>query len=73
MYLLPQLEDHQPNVVFEQDGAPPNWDRIFREFFVMGAGLCVMEQFHGLRAQPILRCLIYSCGNRLRTLFTSLL
>jgi hypothetical protein len=49
LYLLPQLEDHQPDVVFQQDGAPPNWARIIREFLDMGAGLGVMEQFRGLR------------------------
>jgi hypothetical protein len=35
LYLLPQLEDHQPNVVFQQDGATPHWTRIIREFFDM--------------------------------------
>lgn len=32
LYLLPQLEDHQPNVMFQQDGAPPHWALIVREF-----------------------------------------
>jgi hypothetical protein len=27
-----QLEDHEPNVVFQQDGALPHWARIIREF-----------------------------------------
>jgi hypothetical protein len=27
LYLLPQLEDHQPNVMFQQDGAPPHCAR----------------------------------------------
>jgi hypothetical protein len=35
LYLLPQLEDHQPNMIFQQDGAPPHLARIFREFFDM--------------------------------------
>jgi hypothetical protein len=29
---LPQLEHHQPDVVFHQDGAPPNWARVAPEF-----------------------------------------
>jgi hypothetical protein len=33
-------------------------------------GLSVMDQFRGLRAHPILRRLISSCGDTLRTLFT---
>jgi hypothetical protein len=42
LYLLSQLEDHQPNVVFQQDGAPPHWARIFREFLDMPfPGRCV--------------------------------
>lgn len=35
LYLLPQLEDHQPNVIFQQDGAPPHWARVVREFLDM--------------------------------------
>jgi hypothetical protein len=35
LYLLPQLEENQPNVVFQQDGAPQHWVRIFREFLGM--------------------------------------
>jgi hypothetical protein len=34
-YLLPQLEDHQPNMVFQQDVAPTNLDHIVREFLDM--------------------------------------
>jgi hypothetical protein len=34
LYLLSQLED-QTNVVFQQDGAPPHWARIVREFLDM--------------------------------------
>jgi hypothetical protein len=30
-----QLDDHQPDVVFQQDGAPPHWARIVREFLDM--------------------------------------
>jgi hypothetical protein len=33
-------------------------------------GLGVMDQFRGLRAHPILRRLISSCGDMLRSLFT---
>jgi hypothetical protein len=33
--LLSQLEDHQPNMVFQQDGAPPHWARIVREVLDM--------------------------------------
>jgi hypothetical protein len=33
-------------------------------------GLGMMDQFRGLRAHPILRRLISSCGDMLRTLFT---
>jgi hypothetical protein len=32
LYLLPQMEDPQPDVIFQQDGAPPHFARIFREF-----------------------------------------
>jgi hypothetical protein len=32
LYLLPQLEDHQPNVVFQQDVAPPHWVPTAPEF-----------------------------------------
>jgi hypothetical protein len=31
LYSLPQLEDHQPNAVLQQDGAPPLSARVFRE------------------------------------------
>jgi hypothetical protein len=37
---------------------------------VLGAGLGVMDQFRDLRAHPILRRLISSCGDTLRSLFT---
>jgi hypothetical protein len=33
--LLPKMEDHQPDMVFQQDGAPPPGARIVREFLVM--------------------------------------
>jgi hypothetical protein len=36
---------------------------------LLGAGLGVMDKFRGLRAHPILRRLISSCGDTLRTLF----
>lgn len=35
LYLLPNLEDHQPNVVFQQGGKPPHWAHIVREFLNM--------------------------------------
>jgi hypothetical protein len=28
-YLLPQLEDHQPDVIFQQDGVPPIFGLYF--------------------------------------------
>jgi hypothetical protein len=37
---------------------------------LLGAGLGVMDQFRGLRVHPILRRLISSYGDTLRTLFT---
>jgi hypothetical protein len=73
LYLLPQLEDHQPNVVFQQDGAPPCWEILSENFLAcifLGTGLGVMDRFHGLRAHLILHCLGPSCGDILRTLFT---
>jgi hypothetical protein len=36
----------------------------------LGAGLGVMDQFRDLRAHPIIRRLISSCEDTLRTLFT---
>jgi hypothetical protein len=35
LYLLPQLEDHQPNVLLQQDGAPLHWAPVVREFLDM--------------------------------------
>jgi hypothetical protein len=35
VYLLSQLEDHQPDVMFQQEGAPPLWARIVQEFLGM--------------------------------------
>jgi hypothetical protein len=35
LYLSPQLEDHQQHVVFQLDGAPSHWARIFQEFLDM--------------------------------------
>jgi hypothetical protein len=32
LYLLPQLEDRKPDVMFQQDGAPPHWACILGEF-----------------------------------------
>ena len=31
-YIVPQLEEFQPRVVFQQDGAPPHWGLIVRDF-----------------------------------------
>ena len=31
-YVVPQLEEIQPRVVFQQDGAPPHWGLIVRDF-----------------------------------------
>jgi hypothetical protein len=67
LYLLPQLEDHQPNVVFQQDGAPRHGLVLPENFLTcifLGAGLGVMDQFRGLRAHPIPRNLNSSCGIR---------
>jgi hypothetical protein len=45
LYLLPQLEDHQPNVMFQQNGAPPALRSLLSENFLarvfLGAGLGV--------------------------------
>ena len=30
--VVPQLEEFQPRVVFQQDGAPPHWGMIVRDF-----------------------------------------
>jgi hypothetical protein len=73
LYLLPQLEDRQPNVAFQEYGAPPHWAHIVGLFVDMGAGLGVMNQFRGLRTHPILYRLISSSGDTLRTLFTRFL
>ena len=31
-YSVPQLEEFQPRVVFQQDGAPPHWGLVVRNF-----------------------------------------
>ena len=31
-YVVPQLEEFQPRAVFQQDGAPPHWGLIVRDF-----------------------------------------
>ena len=31
-YVVSQLEEFQPRVVFQQDGAPPHWGLIIRDF-----------------------------------------
>jgi hypothetical protein len=45
LYLLPQLEDHQPNVVFHQDGATLIGLVLSENFLtcVLSAGLGVMD------------------------------
>jgi hypothetical protein len=30
-FVVPQVEDLQPTVIFQQDGAPPHWGRIVRD------------------------------------------
>jgi hypothetical protein len=42
----------------------------FLRCIFLGAGLGVVDQFRGLRAHPMLRRLISSCGDALRTSFT---
>ncbi|GBN91521.1 hypothetical protein AVEN_239947-1 [Araneus ventricosus] len=32
MYAVPQMQKHQPDVIFQQDGAPPHWGMIARDF-----------------------------------------
>ena len=32
-YVSPQLEQYQPLVIFQQDGAPPHWGLAVRQFF----------------------------------------
>ena len=32
-YVSPQLEQYQPQVIFQQDGAPPYWGLEVRQFF----------------------------------------
>ncbi|GBL85010.1 hypothetical protein AVEN_42252-1 [Araneus ventricosus] len=32
MYAVPQMQQHQPDVIFQQDGAPPHWGMIVRDF-----------------------------------------
>ena len=31
-YVWPQLEQYQPLVIFQQDGAPPHWGLVVRQF-----------------------------------------
>jgi len=31
-FAIPQMEDLQPNCLFQQDGAPPHWRREVHEF-----------------------------------------
>jgi hypothetical protein len=59
-------------LVFQQGDALPNWAGMVQNFstcIFLGAGLGVMDQFCGLHARPILRHLISSCGDTLKTLF----
>jgi hypothetical protein len=66
MLQLYLLEDHQPNVLFQQNGAPPHIGLVLSENFLkcifLGAGLGVIDQFRGLPTHPILCRLISSCG-----------
>ncbi|GBN99927.1 hypothetical protein AVEN_41972-1 [Araneus ventricosus] len=32
MYAVPQMQQHQPDVIFQQDSAPPHWGKIVRDF-----------------------------------------
>ncbi|GBM49030.1 hypothetical protein AVEN_153546-1 [Araneus ventricosus] len=32
MYAVPQMQQHQPDVIFQQDGTPPHWGMIVRDF-----------------------------------------
>lgn len=32
LFVIPQLSDLQPNVIFQQDGAPPHWGLCVRDF-----------------------------------------
>ncbi|GBN39196.1 hypothetical protein AVEN_62234-1 [Araneus ventricosus] len=32
VYAVPQMQQHQPDVIFQQDGAPPHWGMIVRDF-----------------------------------------
>jgi len=32
LYVEPQLEEFQPWIIFQQDGAPPHWGSHFRRF-----------------------------------------
>ena len=32
LYVVPQLEDFQPWIIFQQDGAPPHWSSYVRLF-----------------------------------------
>ena len=33
LYVAPQLEEFQPWIIFQQDGAPPHWGSHVRRFF----------------------------------------
>jgi len=33
LYVAPQLEEFQPWIIFQQDGAPPHWGSDVRQFF----------------------------------------
>lgn len=73
LYLLPQLEDHQSHVMFQQDGTPPQWANIVWEFLDI--------HFHGCwvgHDEPVswilhlsdVTSLGFFLGGALRTLFT---
>ena len=64
-YVSPQLEQYQPQVIFQQDGAPPHWGlevrQLLNQNFQIG-GLNVMAPFHGRHVLLILHGWIFSCG-----------
>lgn len=74
LHMLPQLEDHQPNVMFQQDCAFPHCASIAQEFLDMQFPKHQVEHdgaFSGFRARPILCHLISSCAYTLRTFVNS--
>jgi hypothetical protein len=64
--LLPQLEDHQPSLLFKKDGASPRCACIVQECLdVYFSGCCIDLDAHSVS------CLLNSsCGVILRTVLT---